>query len=65
LLANRLKPLVINIISPYQTVFVPKQHIQDNSILAHEMLHTLKAKRGRGGLMAVNIDMDKALNKMK
>jgi len=65
LLANSLKPLLNNIISPFQTAFVPNRHIQDNSILAHEMLHTLKSKRGRGGLMAINIDMEKAFDKME
>jgi hypothetical protein len=65
LLANKLKPLLSNFISPLQTAFVPHRLIQDNSILAHEMLHTLKSKRGRGGLMAVNIDMEKAFDKMK
>jgi len=65
LLATRLKPLLNNIISPYQTAFVPNRHIHDNSILANEMLHTLKSKRGRGGLMAVNIDMEKAFDKME
>jgi hypothetical protein len=29
------------------------------------MLHTLKQKRGRGGLMAINIDMEKAFDKME
>jgi hypothetical protein len=65
LLANRLKPLLSNIISPFQTAFVPGRHIQDNSILAHEMLHSLKSKRGRGGLMAVNVAMEKAFDKME
>ncbi|XP_062165083.1 uncharacterized protein LOC133871673 [Alnus glutinosa] len=65
LLANRLKPLLSKIISPFQTAFVPSHHIQDNSILSHEMLHSLKNKRGRGGLMAVNIDMEKAFDKME
>jgi hypothetical protein len=53
------------IISPFQTAFVPGRHIQDNSILSHEMLHSLKTKRGRGGLMTVNIDMEKAFDKME
>jgi hypothetical protein len=53
------------IISPFQTAFVLGRHIQDNSILSHEMLHSLKSKRGRGGLMAVNIDMEKAFDKME
>jgi hypothetical protein len=65
LLANRLKPLLSKIISPFQTAFVPGRHIQDNSILSHEMLHSLKNKRGRGGLVAVNIDMEKAFDKME
>jgi exonuclease III len=65
LLANRLKPLLTKFISPFQTAFVPHRHIQDNSILAHEMLHTLKSKRGRGGLMAINLDMEKAFDKME
>jgi hypothetical protein len=65
LLANRLKPLLSKFISPFQTGFVLGRHIQDNSILAHEMFHTLKSKRGNGGLMAVNIDMEKAFDRME
>lgn len=56
IIATRLTPLLHNIISPFQTAFVPSRHIQDNSILAHEMFHTLKSKRGRGGLIAVHLD---------
>ncbi|XP_062145395.1 uncharacterized protein LOC133852645 [Alnus glutinosa] len=29
------------------------------------MIHTLKSKRGRGGLMAINLDMEKAFDKME
>jgi hypothetical protein len=29
------------------------------------MLHTLKSKKGRGGLMAINIDVEKAFDKME
>jgi hypothetical protein len=65
LLANKLKPLLDKVISPFQTAFVPGRLIQDNSILEHEMLHTFKQKRGRGGLMAINIDMEKAFDKME
>jgi hypothetical protein len=65
LIANRLKPLLSKFISPFQTAFVPGRHIHDNSILAHEMLHTLKSKRGNGKLMAVNIDMEKAFDIME
>jgi hypothetical protein len=65
LLANRLKLLLSKIIYPFQTAFVPSRHIQDNSIILDKMLHSLKNKRGRGGFMAVNIDMEKAFNKIE
>jgi hypothetical protein len=65
LLANRPKPLLSKFISPFQTAFVPSRHIQDNSILAHEMLHTLNFKRDQGGFLAVNIDMEKAFDRME
>jgi hypothetical protein len=64
-LANRLTGLLHHFISPYQSAFVPSRTIQDNSIMAHELLHTLKSKRGRGGLMAVKIDMEKAFDRME
>jgi hypothetical protein len=65
ILANRLKALLYHFISPYQSAFVHFRTIQDNSIMAHELLHTLKSKRGRGGLMAVKIDMEKAFDRME
>jgi hypothetical protein len=40
ILANRLKVHMHKIISHFQSAFVPKRHIQDNTILAHELLHT-------------------------
>jgi hypothetical protein len=65
ILANRLKGLLHHFISPYQSAFVPSRTIQDNSIMAHELLHSLQSKRGRGGLMAVKIDMKKAFDRME
>jgi hypothetical protein len=65
ILTNRLKVLLYHFISLYQSPFVLSRTIQDNSIMAHELLHTLKSKRGRGGLMAVKIDMAKAFDRME
>jgi hypothetical protein len=50
ILANKLKFLLPKIISPLQSTFVPKINIQDNTILAHEVLHSFKSKRGEGRL---------------
>jgi len=65
ILANRFKNLLHLFISPHQSAFVPSRTIQDNSIMAHELMHALKSKQGRGGLMAVKIDMEQAFDRME
>jgi hypothetical protein len=65
LLANRLKTTLHKIISPLQSAFVPKRNIQDNSIIAHELLHSFNLKRGKGGFMFLKMDMEKAFDKME
>jgi hypothetical protein len=65
ILANRLKTTLPKIISPLQSAFVPKRNIQDNIILAHELLHSFKAKRGKGGFMFLKMDMEKAFDRME
>jgi hypothetical protein len=65
LLANRLKLILPKIISPLQSAFVPNRSIQDNSIIAHELLHSFKLKRGKCGFMFLKMDMEKTFDKMK
>ena len=65
ILANRLKFLLPKIISPLQTTFVPNRNIQDNTILAHELLHSFKNEKGKGGFMFLKLDMEKAFDKME
>lgn len=42
LLASRLRTLLNKVISPMQAGFVPGRLIQENSLLMHEILHTMK-----------------------
>lgn len=65
LLAARLKSLLPRLISSSQNAFVPNRCIQENSILVTEIMHTLKRKEGRGGLMAMKIDLAKAYDKVE
>jgi hypothetical protein len=57
ILSNRIKPLLHKIVSPMQSVFLKGRSIHDNTILAHEVFHSMKHKRGNGGLMALKLDM--------
>ena len=65
ILANKFKGLLHHFISPFQSAFVPSRNIQDNTILVRELFNLINSKRGRGGLMAIKIDMEKVFNRME
>jgi hypothetical protein len=65
ILSNRFKPLLQKIISPSQSTFLKGRSIHDNTILAHELFHSMKQKKGNGGLLALKLDMEKAFDSME
>nr|XP_027071698.1 uncharacterized protein LOC113696490 [Coffea arabica] len=66
ILANRLQKVLVHCINPSQSAFVPGRQILDNAIIAHEVLHFLKSKRGgRVGFMALKLDMSKTYDRVE
>ena len=65
ILANRVKPLLNKIISPLQGAFAPSRLINDNTMLAHEIMHSFKKKKGKRGYMEIKLDMEKAYDRLQ
>jgi hypothetical protein len=66
ILSNKFKPILPNIIPPTQSAFLKGRSIHDNTILIHEMFHSMKQKKkGNGGYMALKLDMEKAFDFME
>ena len=61
----RLRPFLPGLVSPLQTTFVPGQKGVDNAIIVQEIIHSMSRKRGRGGSMAIKIDLEKAFDQLE
>jgi len=65
-LANRLKGILADIISPTQSVFVSGWLRSDNILIAYEMTHYLLNKRkGETSYAAIKLDMSKAYDRVE
>lgn len=60
-IANGFKPILSQIISPAQSIFIPNGLITDNVIIGYECLHKIRHSKGkRNGLVALKLDVSKA-----
>lgn len=65
-IANRLKPFLDRLISPYQLAFVKNRLISENIFVAHEIIHaTRKKKKSKTDYLGLKIDMSKAFDRVE
>lgn len=65
-MANRLRPLLEQLVSSEQTAFVSGRQIQDNVFVVHEVLHQFKTRHRKRHFQAIlKTDMHKAYDKVE
>ena len=65
ILVNRLRPLLNKMVDPAQVAFVPKRWIQENVVLAHEIVHSFKYAGKKRGFLGIKLDFQKAYDRME
>uniref|UniRef100_A0A803NH51 Reverse transcriptase domain-containing protein n=1 Tax=Cannabis sativa TaxID=3483 RepID=A0A803NH51_CANSA len=64
IIATRMRGILPKLISPTQTAFVKGRCITENTLIAREVVHSMKRKKGKRGFMMIKIDMEKAYDNL-
>ncbi|CAL1401040.1 unnamed protein product [Linum trigynum] len=64
-LAEKLKPLMTQLVHETQTSFVSWRQITDKISILREVVHSMRAKTGKVGWMTLKIDLAKAYDRIK
>ena len=65
MISNRLKGIMPLLISPAQASFIKGRSIVDNIIIAQEVIHSMKHKKGKQGWLAIKVDLEKAFDRIR
>ena len=61
-LVHRLRPILNNIIGPYQSSFLPGRGTSDNSIILQEIVHFMRKSKKKKCYVAFKLDLEKAFD---
>jgi len=61
-IVHRLRPILNNIIGPYQSGFLPGRGTTDNAIVLQEIIHFMCRSKKKEGYVAFKIDLEKAFD---
>ncbi|XP_031116600.1 uncharacterized protein LOC116020256 [Ipomoea triloba] len=63
-MTNRIKPILRALVGQEQSSFVPGRQITDNILIYQEVVHSMRNKQGKKGLMILKIDLEKAYDRL-
>lgn len=65
-MTNRLKVVLPEVITDYQSAFVPKRQVTHNVLIAYEINHYIRNRRyGKNGFMTLKLDLRKAYDRVE
>lgn len=64
LLAQRLCLVMSTLVNPCQSSFIPNRQSRDNIIIAQEIFHSMRNKKGKKGWLAIKIDLEKTYDRL-
>lgn len=64
-IVNQLKPVMPLLVAENQTSFVGGRYITDNVLIAQEVMHSMRIRKGKIGWMAIKIDLEKAYDRLR
>ncbi|XP_057444905.1 uncharacterized protein LOC130737157 [Lotus japonicus] len=64
ILVNRIRPYLSNLISPFQSSFIPGRGTTDNAIVLQEVVHLMMKTRRRVGDLIFKLDLEKAYDRV-
>uniref|UniRef100_A0A2N9HHK0 Reverse transcriptase domain-containing protein n=1 Tax=Fagus sylvatica TaxID=28930 RepID=A0A2N9HHK0_FAGSY len=65
IIVSRLRPIIGNLVSPFQAAFVPGRRGLDNVVIAQELIHSIHRKKGRMGQLIPKLDLEKAYDRIE
>jgi len=64
-LVHRLRPILNNLIGPYQSSFQLGMETYDNSIVLQEIVHFMRNSKKKKGYVAFKLDVEKAFDNVR
>lgn len=64
-MVRRLKQVMVKLIGPAQSSFIPGRLINDNIVVVQEAIHSMRHKQGKKGWMILKLDLEKAYDRIR